>query len=127
MIDVRFYLYDSSKQDSKGKDLSSYVLEATVIQKKLDGTISTYALTLQGLPFREEIEPTTKFIYEIVEDDLVVETIDMVLQNDVVEQPIMSENDYFIHRLTLADPAVICQQRVCDNIAVTYKLKDVNL
>lgn len=127
MIDVRFYLYDSSKQDSKGKDLSSYVLEASVIQKKLDGTISTYALTLQGLPFREEIEPTTKFIYEIVEDGLVVETIDMVLQNDVVEQPIMSENDYFIHRLTLADPAVICQQRVCDNIAVTYKLKDVNL
>ena len=54
-------------------------------------------------------------------------TIFMVLQDDVVEKVIMSNDTYYTHHLSLADPAIIAQQRSCDNMAITYKLKDVSL
>lgn len=127
MNQIKFYLYDENYSDCKGKDLSSYVAIGSAIKESLDGTIDTYAITLNGLPFREEIIPTTKFIYEIYSNDELQKTIDMVLQDDVVEQPILSDDTYFIHKLTLANAAVIAQQKMCDNMAFTYRLKDVDL
>ena len=127
MNQVKFYLYDENYSECKGKDLSSYVAIGSAIKESLDGTIDTYAITLNGLPFREEIIPTTKFIYELYANDELQKTIDMVLQDDVVEQPILSDDTYFIHKLTLANAAVIAQQKMCDNMAFTYRLKDVDL
>ena len=133
MLKVKLYVYDYTQPECKGTDLSEYVNIASNITKKLDGTLSTYAITLTGYYKREEIPPSTKLIYELYEDedysgvDLLKETIDMIVQDDIVEQVNMNDNAYFIHHLTCADPAILAQQRVCDNMAVTYKLKDVNL
>lgn len=127
MFKVGFYLYDETKENCKGIDLSKYVAIGSAINETLDGTIDTYGITLNGLPFRDEIEPSTKFIYELIEDDSIVKTIDMVLQSDAVEQPILSDDTYFIHNLELANPAIIAQQKICDNMSFTYKLKDVDL
>lgn len=127
MFKVKFYLYDETQENCKGKDLSEYVAIGSAITETLDGTIDTYALTLNGLPFRDEIEPSTKFIYEILDGDQIVKSIDMVLQSDAVEQPILSDDTYFIHSLELANPAILAQQKICDNMAFTYKLKDVDL
>ena len=127
MFKVGFYLYDETKENCKGIDLSKYVAIGSAINETLDGTIDTYSLTLNGLPFRDEIEPSTKFIYELIEDDEIVKTIDMVLQSDAVEQPILSDDTYFIHNLELANPAIIAQQKICDNMSFTYRLKDVDL
>lgn len=127
MNQVKFYLYDENYDDCKGKDLSSYVAIGTGIKTSLDGTIDTYAITLNGLPFSEEITPTTKFICEVYSDNELQATIDMVLQDDVVEKPILSDDTYFIHKLSLANAAVIAQQKMCDNMAFTYRLKDVDL
>ena len=49
------------------------------------------------------------------------------MQEDVVEKPVLSDNECFTHTITLIEPSAIAQKRIVDNIAVTYKLKDVNL
>ena len=136
MIQLRFSTYNSDLTvqspnnwyfSRDGIGLSDYVSLGTNITTALDGTISTYAIDLIGYPTDEEFEPTTKFALDIYEDYKYVKTIYMVLQDDVVEKPIMSDDTYFIHHLSLADPAIIAQQRSCDNMAITYKLKDVSL
>ena len=39
----------------------------------------------------------------------------------------MSDDTYFDHHISLIEPSVVAQKRPVDNIAVTYKLKDVSL
>lgn len=134
MITLKFFKYSIPFEQRqfeyfvrKGLDLSSYVSISSNLTTALDGTISRYAIDLIGYTTDVEFEPTTKFVLDIYEDYNLVKSIDMVLQDDVVEKPIMSDNNYYIHHLSLADPAILAQQRTCDNFAITYKLKDVNL
>ena len=134
MITLKFFKYSLPFEQRqfeyfvrKGLDLSSYVSISSNLTTALDGTISRYAIDLIGYTTDVEFEPTTKFVLDIYEDSRLVRSIDMVLQDDVVEKPIMSDNNYYIHHLSLADPAILAQQRTCDNFAITYKLKDVNL
>ena len=134
MITLKFFKYALpfyQNQDeywiTKGEDLSNYVSISSNLTTALDGTISRYAIDLLGYTTDVEFEPTTKFVLDIYEGETLVRSIDMVLQDDVVEKPIMSDNNYYHHHLTLADPAILAQQRTCDNFAITYKLKDVNL
>lgn len=135
-ISTKVYLYDSSQEANgyKGTDYSKYVLIGDSDTDNLDDTLDTSELTLAGLSFREEFAPTTKFIVEKWQNtqtegstDELISTFHWVVSNDTVTQPILSRDDYFNHELSLIEPTVIAQQRLVDNIAVTYELKDVNL
>ena len=114
-------------------DFSNYVQVGAGQTINLDDTIDTMSITLIGLPFRKEFQPTSLFRVVLSqpfrEDNHISyyeRTFDYALQQDDVEQPNMSE-EYFTHNLSLANPAILAQQRTVDNIAVTYKLQDVAL
>ena len=137
-IITKLYLYDSTQETNnyRGTDYSRYILLGDSDVDNLDDTLDTVELTLAGLPFREEFAPSTKFIYEkwypqIDENEQVSYAMwkdwHLCVSNDTVEQPIMSDNDYFNHRLSLTEASVEAQQRLVDNIAITYRLQDVSL
>lgn len=123
---IELYLFDKTKQECLGYDFSKYIELGFTENRTLDGTIDTYGVNLL-LPFEDKIEPSTKFIARIYDDTGEYQERHMVLQDDVVEKPIMSDDEFYIHRLSLADPSIIAQQRAVDNIAITYKLEDVNI
>lgn len=128
----KLYLYDSSESDYKGIDYSDYLLQGVEINFNLDDTLHTAELTLFGLDFEEEFAPKTKFILEMydIDDDgneLFYEDYHFEVSNDAVNRPIISDETYFSHHLSLIEPIVEAQGRLVDNIAITYKLKDVNL
>lgn len=131
-IITKLYKYDSSQEENgyRGEDFSSYILIGDSNVDNLDDTMDTVELTLIGLPYREEISPKTKFIYEKYQDE-VTETPDLslhlCLDSDSVSQPIISDDTYFDHHLSLIEAEVDAQGRVVDNIAVTYRLQDVSL
>lgn len=139
MNKLRVYLYDSTQGDNgyRGTDYTDYVLQGGDNTEKLNDELDTSTITLQGLDRREEFEPETKFIIEVcnVSDapingefvESVVETLHRVVDQDTVSQPQMSDDNYFTHAISLIEPSVIMQKRAVDNIAMTYKLKDVNL
>lgn len=116
-------------------DFSKYAQIGFGQTLNLDDTIDTMSIVLMGLPFRKSFEPTSLFRITIsqtfIDDDdnegSFEKVYDYALQQDDVEQPDMSDNNYFIHNLTLCNPAILAQQRTVDNIAVTYKLQDVYL
>lgn len=137
-IITKVYKYDSSKEnvEYKGEDFSKYILIGDEDKDNLDDTLDTYELTLTGLSFREEFDPTTKFIiekYQEETDDAGNTTLTlwkswhMCIKDDAVSQPILSDDNYFEHHLTLIEVAVEAQQRLVDNISVTYKLQDVTI
>ena len=123
---------DGNKADSF-YDFSDYVQIGFGQVLNLDDTVDTMELQLVGLPFRQEFEPTSLFrvtIYQPFEDEgdtsQFEKVYDYALQQDDVEQPNMAE-ELYTHNLTLANGAIIAQQKTVDNIAVTYKLQDVAL
>ena len=135
---TRVYKYDSSKESTgyKGEDFSNYVLIGDSDNDNLDDTLDTYELTLTGLPFREEFDPTTKFIIEKWQESIAEngekttslwKTWHLCVSDDAVSQPILSDDNYFDHHLTLIEAGVEAQQRLVDNISVTYKLQDVTI
>lgn len=133
---VRVYKYDSS-QEANGyrgagdSDFSKFVQIGNQNKEDITQELDTGEITLSGMPFREEICPETKLIIDTVEIDgnieTVVETLHRVVQKDMVNQPILTDDTYFDHHITLIEPSVVAQKRLVDNIAATYKLKDVNL
>ena len=139
MIKSRLYLYDSSKSDFKGEDYSRYVLLGDTVKDDLTEVMGTIELTLAGVPSRkndeiktEEFTPETLFVYERADvdengNDVYSEHWDMCVQNDTVSQPILSDDNYFDHHITLIEASAIAQKRLVDNIAVTYRLQDVTL
>lgn len=142
MITTRLYLYDSDKEyilvtedgvtrrvdnGYRGQDLSAYVLSGGQNTENLTEELDVTELTLQGYPIRDEFAPETKFIVDVYEGDTLMYTYHRIVQEDVVDQPILSKDDYFTHTITLIEPSAIAQKRIVDNMAVTYKLKDVNL
>lgn len=135
---TNLYAYDSTQEANnyRGTDYSKYILIGDSDVDNLDDTLDTVELTLAGLPFREEFAPGYKFIYEKWDEQLnndgvyiptLVKSIHLCVSNDTVEQPIISDNNYFNHSLSLIEASVDAQSRLVDNIAVTYRLKDVTL
>lgn len=129
MIGVKLFLYDSNEEANgyRGEELSQYVLSGVQNTENLTEELDLTEITLQGLPRAAEYEPETKFIIDIYEDDTIMATYHRLVQEDVVEKPILSDDEYFKHSITFIEPSAIAQKRIVDNIAVTYKLKDVNL
>lgn len=129
------YLYDSTQEANgyKGTDYSQYVLSGDSSTDNLDDTLDSYELTLAGLPFRDEFAPSTKFIiikYSVDDEGNVLSTpteFDVQVNSDTVVQPILSNSAYFDHHISFYEASIDAQQRLVDNISVTYKLKDVNL
>lgn len=135
---TKLYAYDSSQETNnyRGTDYSQYILIGDSDEDNLDDTLDTVELTLAGLPFRNEFAPSFRFIYEKWQEQLnedgtysstMVKDIHLCVQNDTVEQPIISDDTYFNHSLSLIEASVDAQTRLVDNIAVTYRLKDVSL
>lgn len=137
-LTTKLYKYDSSQEVNgyKGEDFSQYILQGDSDIDNLDDTLDTGEITLAGLSFREEFAPTTKFIIEKYQEQLnennepvqvLWKTFHWEVSSDTVEQPILSDNNYFNHSISFIEPSVEAQQRLVDNIAVTYRLKDVSL
>lgn len=137
-IITKLYEYDGNNEQNnyRGLDYSQYILLGDGDIDNLDDTLDTVELTLIGLPFRDEFSPSSKFIYEkweqvINDDGSITENMwkdwHLVVSNDTVEQPIMSDDHYFNHSISFYEASVEAQKRLVDNIAVTYRLKDVSL
>jgi len=131
MIETKVYLYDSSKSDYKGTDYSANVLTGNGWADDLTETLDVAELTLVGLTFSEEFDPTTRFIVELwdtsINDEQPYETLSLAVAEDVVSQPILSDDHYFNHAITFNEASVIAQGRVVDNCSETFELKDVNI
>lgn len=137
-IITKLYEYDGNNEQNnyRGLDYSQYILLGDVDVDNLDDTLDSVELTLVGLPFRDEFAPSSKFIYEkweqvINDDGSITEKMwkdwHLVVSNDTVEQPIISDDHYFNHSISFYEASVEAQKRLVDNIAVTYRLKDVSL
>lgn len=138
MIITKLYKYDKTKESDnwRGEDFSKYILMGDSDTDDLTEVLDTVELTLAGLPFGEEFEPKTKFIYEkweeILNDDgtkslRMWKDWHICVAEDVVNQPILSDNSYFNHAITFIEASAISQGRLVDNISITYRLKDVTL
>ena len=131
MIETKIYLYDSLQVDYKGTDYSANVLAGDSWADDLTETLDIAELTLVGLPFSEEFDPTTKFIVELwdtkVNPEAPYEVLSLAVAEDVVSQPILSDNNYFNHSISFNEASVISQGRIVDNCSETFKLKDVNI
>ena len=129
MIKVKLFLYDSTKEADgyRGTDLSAYILSGAQNTENLTEELDVSEITLSGYGERAEFASETKFIVDVYENGEKVATYHRVVQEDVVEQPILSDDEYFTHSITLTEPSAIAQKRIVDNISVTYKLQDVNL
>lgn len=143
-IITRLYLYDRDREQYgyKGEnklvngevliqDFSPYILQGNGSTDNLDDTLDRAEVTLAGLPFRKEFAPKTKFILERLMDGETEanpqNVMHLCVSSDTVEQPILSDDHYFNHRISFIEAAVEAQSRLVDNIAITYKLKDVSL
>ena len=134
MLKTKIYLYDSTKEADgyRGTDYSAYVLQGNSDTEDITQKLDNVEITLQGLSTKTPFSPGTKFVIDKTHiSDLGVETIyatyHMCVEEDVVMQPIMSDNNYFVHNITLYEASIVAQKRLCDNISATYKLKDVSL
>lgn len=141
MIKTRIFLYNSQNESDgyRGEELTSHLLQGDYLKEDITEALDIGEITLEGLTRREEFEPETKFIIDvydvrkrIYEGEEFEETVaewhwDMCVQKDLVEQPILSDDTYFNHSISLIEPSVVAQKRLVDNISATYKLKDVNI
>ena len=131
---TRVYLYDQHSTNKKGTEYTKYLLMGDTVVDNLDDTIDTAEITLAKTPYQQEFDPTRKFIIEKWENvsqtstpELILkETFSWCVSEDIVEKSLLSE-ELYDHHISLINPAVIAQKRLCDNMAVTYKLKDVNI
>lgn len=140
-IETKLYLYDSSQEsnDYKGEDLSMYVLQGDSYTEDITEELDVAELTLAGLPRKREFDPETKFILQKISvkeieiegekflEETPFATYHLVVDQDTVEQPILSDDNYFNHHISFIEPSVVAQKRLVDNISVTYKLQNVNL
>lgn len=135
MFKVNVYKYDSTQEENgyKGEDFSQHILQGSEFLEDITQELDTAEITLSGLPFSKEFDPETKFIIELVDDSLDEENVNRVktyhfcVDDDVVNQPILSDNNYFDHHISLIEPSVVAQKRLVDNISATHKLKSVTL
>lgn len=134
MIKTKVYLYDSLQENNgyRGQDFSKYVLQGNEETEDITQQLDVGELTLCGLSFQKEFDPETKLIIDIVENDdfgaeEIVATFHKCVSTDIVSQPILSDQNYFDHHISLIEPSIIAQKRLVDNISTTFKLKNVSL
>ena len=131
MIKTKLYLYDSSATNYKGTEYSNNIKAEDTHKDDLTEEMDIYQITLIGLTRSAEFAPTTKFImekYDVIEGvEVPYRTYHIVVMQDVVSQPVLSDDNYFNHNITFTEPSVIAQGRIVDNMALTYKLKDVSI
>lgn len=131
MQEIRVYLYNSEQESNgyRGENLSAFVLQGTTVNEDLTQILDTGEITLAGYTEEKNFAPETKMIVDIVETETnaIVETLHYCVERDVVEQPILSDDNYFNHHIFLIEPSVVAQKRLVDNISATYKLKDVTV
>ena len=133
MFKIKVYLYDSSQEENgyRGLDFSDFVLQGDELTEDITQEMDISEITLCGLTEKEAFLPQTKFIIDFVEVIDEIETIlsteHRVVSRDIPVQPIISDDTYFDHHISLIEPSVVAQQRTVDNISTTYKLKDVKL
>lgn len=129
MFEIKVYKYDASQEANgyRGEEFSKYALQGMDATEDITQVLDTGELTLAGLPIKDAFLPETKFIIDLLENGIVVQTLHYVVSRDVVKQPILSDNTYFDHHISFIEPSVVAQKRLVDNISATYKLKDVSL
>ena len=129
MIEARLYKYDSTKSAYRGTNYSQYILSGVQYTDDLTEVLDTCEITLVGLSFSEEFDPTTKFILELWDTEInqMYDSYSLCVASDVVTQPILSDDHYFNHAITFNEASVIAQGRIVDNCSETFELKDVNL
>ena len=129
MIKLMCYLYNSKNKLNgyRGENLTDYVLQGVEDTEDLTQELDTTEITLMGIKRKNSYEPSTKFIIDITEDGNIIKTLHRVVKDDFVTQPILNDDAYFKHEISLIEPSVIAQKHTVDNIACTYKLKDVSL
>ena len=133
MIKVNLYKYDSSMESNgyRGEDLSKHIIQGPSITEDITQELDTAEITLCGLSQQKSFDPESKFIMDIVEQgdggDAILKTYHFCVFEDMVSQPIISESGYYDHHISFIEPSVVAQKRLVDNIATTYKLKDVSL
>ena len=129
MIKLMCYLYNSKNKANgyRGDNLTDYVLQGVEDTEDLTQELDTTEITLMGIQRKNSYEPSTKFIIDITEDGNIIKTLHRVVKDDFVTQPILTDDKYFKHEISLIEPSVIAQKHTVDNIACTYKLKDVSL
>lgn len=134
MIHTKLYLYSRFEQDYKGTDYSQNILQGDQKTDDLTDVLDVVNLTLVGLTRAKEFEPSTKFIYEkwydVYDNDgnptqILWKSWDIMVTEDIVTQPIISDENYFNHQITFNEASVVAQGRIVDNISTTYMLKDV--
>lgn len=133
MFLTKLYKYDSTEEANgyRGEDFTPYVLQSATFNEDITQELDTQEITLNGLPFSEEFAPETKFIADIVEQlpdqEIIHQTIHLCVSSDMVNKPILSDDNYYNHHIFFIEPSVVAQKRLVDNISATYKLKDVSL
>lgn len=136
MFKTQLFQYDSSKPNNKGTDYSKHLLLGDSFTDDLTEVLDVVDLTLSGLSFSQEFEPTTKFILERTEiinnedgttTEVPQDPLHLMVAEDLVSQPIISDDGYFDHNITFNEASVVAQNRLVDNISVTYRLNEVSL
>lgn len=138
MLKIKVYKYDSTQETNGYRgigndDFSSFVFQGEELTEDITQVMDVGEITLGGLPFKNAFDPETKFIIDIIEygiipgQETIIETLHRVVERDIVEQPILSDDNYFDHHISFIEPSVTAQKRLVDNISATYKLKDVSL
>lgn len=125
LIELRLYLYDSNKLNGCGTELPNVMIGAK-ISSCLDDTQDTAEITLNGISTNTPYTPLTKFVAVLSQEGQETQYLHYELRYDLVEKLSMSK-DLYKHSLYLANPAISCQKRTCDNFSISYKLKDVRL
>ena len=134
MIYTRLFEYDSSQESNsyRGTDYTRYIMLGDTNEDKLNEVLGTVELTLAGLPRSEEFTPKMKFIYEVWQGepeatDSYLQSFHVIVQEDLVTKPILSDDNYYDHHITFVEASAIAQSYVVDNIAVTYELSNITL
>lgn len=127
MFTVQIHKYDSTKDGYRGEDFSRFLAQGQDVGEDITQVLDTAEITLYGLPSKKAFDPETKFIIDVLENGTIVYTVHFSVSRDIVNQPVMSDDNYFDHHISFIEPSVVSQKRLVDNIASTYKLKDVSL
>jgi|GEM_PF-1431380 len=122
----KLYLWQNGK---KGEDLTKFLTFPIFPDENLDESLNSGLVALEMPTTYKRLHPKTKLklerylAYEGVEN--LNKTWDYIVDHDDVEAHIgLNHNTRRIH---LIEPSAVAQGMHCDNIALTYRLQDVDM
>lgn len=141
-----FYEVHLFRNGEKQEDLTPYLVSPIFLEDKLNEELDTGEIILECcsanfVAGKNALKPKTKVVIDRYQFDpkipiddgngnMVLPTPimswDMVVETDNVER-ITTEPPLYTHRINLIEPSVIAQGMHCDNISLTYELRDVDL